>query len=47
MVKCILCRKTIEQTFLGKIKGTYVKKRPVCNECQRKYQRDLIDKVKP
>ena len=35
MVKCSICKKKIEETFLNKIKGTYVKKKPVCNECQK------------
>ena len=39
MTKCGLCKKTIDETFLGKIIGTYFmegkKKRAVCLECQR------------
>ncbi len=40
-MKCDLCKKTVEQTFLSKIKGTYVKvdgkKKVVCSDCQRKH----------
>jgi hypothetical protein len=40
-MKCELCKKTIEQAFLGKILGTYVKDskgkhHTVCFECQKK-----------
>jgi len=40
-MKCELCKKAIEQTFLGKILGTYVKDskgkpHTVCFECQKK-----------
>jgi hypothetical protein len=35
-MKCSKCGKTIKKTFLGKIVGTYVKKKPVCSDCQRK-----------
>jgi hypothetical protein len=37
-MKCSICNKEIEQTFLGKIKGTYIKGKPVCSECQKKPQ---------
>lgn len=36
MVKCSLCKNKIEETFLGKIKGTYVGGKVICSECQRK-----------
>ena len=35
MAKCALCGKKIEITFLGKLKGTYLKKKPICNSCQK------------
>jgi len=39
MVKCELCRKEVNETFMGKITGTYVvsgkKKKAVCNNCQK------------
>ncbi|MBW2975516.1 hypothetical protein KY366_07385 [Candidatus Woesearchaeota archaeon] len=35
-MKCSICGKKIETTFLGKIMGTYIGKKPVCSECQRK-----------
>ena len=39
-MKCELCKKKIEETFLKKILGTYVKdskgkKHAVCHECQK------------
>ncbi|MBW2989169.1 hypothetical protein KY358_02515 [Candidatus Woesearchaeota archaeon] len=35
-MKCSICGKKIEKTFLGKIMGTYMGKKPVCSECQKK-----------
>ena len=47
MVKCDICKEKLEETFLSKIKGTYVKvegKRKVaCQNCQKKYK-DLKEK---
>jgi hypothetical protein len=42
-MKCALCKNAIEQTFLGKIIGTYVKdargkQHVVCFECQKKFE---------
>ena len=34
-MKCEICKKNIENTFLGKIMGTFIKKKAVCSECQR------------
>lgn len=38
-MKCSICGKEIETTFLNKIKGNYIKTggvmRPVCNVCFR------------
>ncbi len=44
MAKCDICRKNIEQTFLGKLIGTYIKdekgkKHLVCFECQKKFKK--------
>jgi hypothetical protein len=41
-MKCEICGKKIELTFLNKIVGTRIrdaksKKKIVCNECQKKY----------
>lgn len=41
-MKCTVCGKSIDTTFLGKIMGTYVKDKngklhPVCFECQKKF----------
>ncbi len=38
MVKCDKCGKAVEETFLGKIKGTYEKGKAVCSDCQKKPQ---------
>ena len=40
-MKCDICKKTINETFLRKLIGTYVKdkkgkKHAVCSECQGK-----------
>jgi len=34
-MKCSVCNKKVETHFLGKIKGTYVKKKVICSDCQR------------
>jgi len=41
-MKCKLCGKKIEETFLKKILGSYVKdakgkRHPVCKDCQKKH----------
>ncbi|HII16865.1 TPA: hypothetical protein HA361_03045 [Candidatus Woesearchaeota archaeon] len=48
-MKCEICGRKIEETFLKKVVGTYVKGRKgkkhlVCNHCQPKFQskKDLI-----
>jgi hypothetical protein len=53
-MRCHLCNKKIEETFLGKLLGTIVKinidgKNRIyyaCAECQRKHQDKLKEKVK-
>ena len=40
-MKCSICNRSIDTTFLGKILGTYIKDgkgklHPVCFECQKK-----------
>jgi len=42
IMKCAICGKTIEATFLNKIIGTYVKDKKskvhtICFECQKKF----------
>lgn len=48
-VKCVVCKNKIEETFLGKIKGTYIgkgkNKKAVCFDCQKKYKDNLKDKI--
>jgi len=41
-MKCEICKKKVEETFLKKILGTYIKdekgkKHAVCFECQKKF----------
>ena len=41
-MNCTICKQKIEETFLKKIIGTYVKdekgkKKPVCKNCQSSY----------
>jgi ribosome-binding protein aMBF1 (putative translation factor) len=46
-MKCDLCKKEIEEIFLGKLKGTHIKidgkKKVVCDECQGKHKDKLIE----
>ncbi|MFC1647922.1 hypothetical protein ACFL1B_00530 [Nanoarchaeota archaeon] len=48
-MKCVVCSKQVETTFLGKPIGTYVKdskhkKKAVCQECQKAKSMDEIRK---
>lgn len=43
--KCKICGKKIEEIFLGKIKGTQIGKVFVCSDCQKKYKKDLKEKI--
>ena len=43
--KCDMCGNKIEVTFLGKIRGTEIKKRFVCSTCQSKYGNELKKKL--
>ena len=47
-MKCAICNNKIEQTFLGKILGTYIGKKPVCPECQKKHttKEELLANIK-
>ena len=52
-MKCELCKKEIEETFLGKFKGTVVKINVsgknkiyyVCGECQKKFGNKLKEEL--
>jgi len=51
-MKCEICKKNIEKTFLNKIVGTYVKdkkgkKHNVCPVCQKKLgsKKDILKKL--
>ncbi|QQG38930.1 MAG: hypothetical protein HYS32_00500 [Candidatus Woesearchaeota archaeon] len=47
-MKCDICNENVEETFLGKIIGTFVrinsKRKVVCANCQAKYK-DLKEKL--
>jgi len=52
-MKCTICSKKIEETFLKKIVGTYIKdknrkKQAICFECQKKFpnKEDLLSNIK-
>jgi len=50
-MKCELCKENIEETFLEKIKGTYVKFNKklysICNNCQKKFSvQEIKEKLK-
>ena len=46
IMKCDICNNKIEETFLEKIKGIYIKVNSklkyVCDSCQRKYSMEEI-----
>ncbi len=51
-MKCEICKNKIEETFLKKISGTFVKdskgkKHIICNDCQKKYpdKEELLKKL--
>ena len=53
MVKCNICGNKLQELFLGKVKGTIVKKTGsnkqyhVCFECQKKFKnKELLEKIK-
>ena len=45
-MKCSICNEKIETGILDKIKGTYVKKKLICSNCQRKFKDKLIEQIK-
>lgn len=52
-MKCEICGKKIQETFLKKLVGSYVKdekgkKHAVCSECQKKFQKkeEIVTKLK-
>ncbi|MBT4539019.1 hypothetical protein HOI26_00110 [Candidatus Woesearchaeota archaeon] len=54
MAKCSICKAQLAETFLGKIKGTIVKKASsskkysVCFSCQKKFstKEELLEQLK-
>jgi len=47
-MKCSICGSKIETTFLNKLIGTYIDKKPVCNICQKRFPKkeDLLKQIK-
>ena len=52
-MKCEICKKKIEETFLKKILGTYIKdekgkKHSICKACQAKFKtkKEILSKLK-
>ncbi|MBU2639622.1 MAG: hypothetical protein KKG75_02840 [Nanoarchaeota archaeon] len=49
MTKCSICKEEIEEHFLHKLKGSYIKidgkLKTVCSECQRKYKDEIKTKL--
>ena len=52
MAKCSICKENIQELFLGKLKGTVIKKPgknkqyEVCNLCQKKFSKEeLLEKL--
>ena len=52
-MKCEICKNKIEETFLNKVIGSYVKdekgkKHPVCSDCQKKYKtkKEILAKLR-
>ncbi len=49
MVKCDICNEKIETLFLGKIRGTYIKKdnklRTVCSKCQSRLKEEIQENL--
>jgi len=53
VMKCEICKKEIETTFMNKILGTHVKddkgkKHVVCFECQKKFltKKEILENIK-
>ncbi|MFH0979162.1 MAG: hypothetical protein V1837_07750 [Candidatus Woesearchaeota archaeon] len=51
-MKCEICKKTIEETFLKKVVGSYLKdkkgkKHLICPDCQKKYPKkeDILTRL--
>jgi len=52
-MKCEICKQKIEETFLGKFNGSYVKdekgkKHLICDSCQKKYRtkKEILEALK-
>ncbi|MBC8501076.1 MAG: hypothetical protein ISS25_02850 [Nanoarchaeota archaeon] len=46
-MKCDVCGKKVETTFLAKVVGSYIKNKKskrklVCNKCQQKYSKEQL-----
>ena len=49
MVKCSICGEKIQEIFLGKINGTYIKKgkklEAACNNCQKRLGDKILESI--
>ncbi|MEK6937350.1 MAG: hypothetical protein AABW58_04740 [Nanoarchaeota archaeon] len=45
-MKCSLCNEKVDTGILEKVKGTYIKKKLVCSNCQKKYKDKLTEQVR-
>ena len=51
-MKCEICKNTIEELFLGKIKGTFIQEpgkkkfHSICFDCQRKFKNNKEEILK-
>lgn len=45
MAKCAICNEKIENTFLCKIRGTFIKKKAVCSACQKVHGKEVVKKI--
>ena len=49
MAKCDICKEKVDNLFLGKVDGTYIKKdgkkHLVCSSCQKKLGEDILYKI--
>ena len=52
MAKCTICKEKIQELFLGKLKGTIIRKKDsskkyeVCFACQKKFShKELLEKL--
>ena len=45
--RCTICKEKIETTFLEKIRGTFIKKKAVCSDCQKRFGKEIEKQLPP